>query len=111
MRFSSNVSKSVSSFCNVHSPSPFFLILVEKIFTRKLRVPTKHIVQLSDPYETLPALTIKHLYVGLLKIIQNDLSEKEEQERMKETIRTVEKSASGHENILAATKEWLRYMD
>jgi hypothetical protein len=107
---SSNISKSVNSFYNVPLPHLFFLIVVEKIF-RKFRVPTKHIVQLSDPYEKPPALTIKHLYVALLKIIQNDLSENGEQERMKETIRAVEKSASGHENILAAAIEWLKFMD
>ena len=49
--------------------------------------------------------------MALLKIIQTGLVEKEEQERMKETIRTIEKCASGHENILAATREWLKYMD
>jgi hypothetical protein len=46
-----------------------------------------------------------------LKIIQIDLDEKEEQERMRDTIRQVEKSTSGDENILAATIQWLKYMD
>jgi len=93
-------------------PPPYpFLTVVEKIFTRKLHVPTKHIVQLSDPCETPPPLTVKHLYIALLKIIQMDIAEKEEQERMRETIRAIEKCASGHENILAIAKEWLRYMD
>jgi hypothetical protein len=90
---------------------PPFSHVVEKLFTRKLRVPTKHVVQLSDPCETPPAITIKHLYIALLKIIQTDLAETEEQDRMKETIRTIEKCASGHENILAAATEWLKYMD
>jgi hypothetical protein len=93
------------------SLSVSILTIVEKTFTRKLHVPTKHIVQLSDPCETPPPLTIKHLYMALLKIIQTGLAEKEEQERMKETIRTIEKCASGHENILATTREWLKYMD
>jgi len=91
--------------------SLYILTIVEKVFTRKLHVPTKHIVQLSDPCETPPALTIKHFYIALLKIIQTGLAEEEVQERMKETIRTIEKCASGHENILAATREWLMYMD
>jgi hypothetical protein len=49
--------------------------------------------------------------VGLLKIIQSDLTQKEDQERMKETLRRVEKSIAGSENILAATIEWLNEMD
>ena len=32
-------------------------------------------------------------------------------DRMKETLRRVEKSAAGNENILAATIEWLKHMD
>lgn len=88
-----------------------WLIIVEKLFTRKLFVPTKHIVQLADPCDTLPSLTIKHLYVALLKIIQTDITDQDIQDRMKETLRLVEKSASGNEIILTATIEWLTYMD
>jgi hypothetical protein len=58
-----------------------------------------------------PSLPIKHLFVGLLKIIQSDLTQKEDQERMTETLRRVEKSVAGSENILAATIEWLNEMD
>ncbi len=94
-------------------PSPPFpiLIIVEKTFTRKLHIPTKHIIQLAEPCDTPPSLTLKHLYVALLKIIQADIADKDIQDRMKETLRLVEKSASGNENILTATIEWLTYMD
>lgn len=87
------------------------LTIVEKIFTRKLHVPTKHIVQLADPCDSPPSLTIKHLYIALLKIIQTDISEKEEQDRMRETLRKIEKSPAGNGNIITTTVEWLRYMD
>lgn len=53
---------------------------------------------------------MKHLFVALLKIIQVDLTEKDDQEVMKETLRKVEKSTAGHENVLIATKEWLATM-
>jgi hypothetical protein len=87
------------------------LTLVEKMFTRKLHVPTKHVVRLTDPCESPSPLTMKHLYVALLKIIQTDVIVKEDQDRMKETIRKIEKSAAGNENIITATIEWLTYMD
>lgn len=49
---------------------------------------------------------MKHLYVALLKIIQVDIPAQEE-ERMKQTLKLVEKSPAGHENILKAVVEWL----
>jgi|SRR5271156_1936034 len=87
------------------------LIQVEKFFTRKLHVPTKHIVQLADPCEQIPALTLRHLYTSLLKMIQLDIVEQEEQSMMKETLRKVEKSSSGSEISLNAIVEWLQFMD
>jgi hypothetical protein len=66
---------------------------------------------MADPCDTPPSLTIKHLYAALLKIIQSDLTSKDDQERMKETLKRVEKSGSGSENVLAATVEWLNEMD
>jgi hypothetical protein len=66
---------------------------------------------LADPCDLPPSLTIKHLYVALLKIIQSDLTVKEDQERMKDTLKRVEKSVAGSENILAAATEWLNEMD
>ena len=94
-------------------PHPTFsiLIVVEKTFTRKLNVPRKHIVHLAEPCDTPPSLSIKHLYVALLKIVQADITDEDIQDQMKETLRLVEKSASGNENILTATIEWLTYMD
>ena len=71
----------------------------------------KHITQLADPCDTPPSLTMKHLYVALLKIIQTDVVDQEIQDQMRETLRLVEKSASGNENILTAIIEWLTYMD
>lgn len=53
---------------------------------------------------------MKHLFAALLKIIQVDLTEKDELELMKETLKKVEKSAAGHENILLATRDWLATM-
>ena len=84
---------------------------MKKSLRESCHVPTKHIVQLADPCDTLPSLTIKHLYVALLKIIQTDITDQDIQDQMKETLRLVEKSASGNENILTATIEWLTYMD
>ena len=89
----------------------FPLILVEKIFTRKLRVPTKHVVTLADPCDALPSLTIKHLYVALLKIIQTDITNRDEQNRIKDTLRQIEKSPAGSDSIFTAALEWLDYMD
>lgn len=48
--------------------------------------------------------------MALLKIIQVDLTEKDDQERMKDTLKKIEKSPAGHENVLAATMEWLGTM-
>jgi hypothetical protein len=87
------------------------LILVEKLFTRKLRVPTKHIVQLGDLCDSPPPLTIKHLFLGLFKIIQLHLTDNDEQDRLKDTLRQIEKSPAGSENILNAAIQWLGYMD
>ena len=74
-------------------------------------MPTKHVVHLADACDTPPALTIKHLYAALLKIIQVDITAQDEAERMKHTLRQVEKSPAGHENILVAVMEWLTHMD
>jgi hypothetical protein len=73
-------------------------------------------VELADPCDTPPALTIKHLYVALLKIIQTSIADIDEQDRTKETLRKVEKSAAGDQGILnndifMATVLWLTYMD
>src|SRR5205814_8735421 len=68
----------------------------------------KHIVQLSDPRDSPPSLTIKHLYVALLKIIQVDVVENDEKDRIKETIRRVEKSAAGNKIILEADRKSTR---
>ena len=87
------------------------MTLVEKVFTRKLRVPTKHITHLADPCDSPPALTIKHLFIALLKIIQTNIINEEEQSHLKDTIRQIEKSAAGDEKILTAVVEWLRYVD
>ena len=92
------------------SPMKRSLILVEKVFTRKLHVPTKHIISLGDPCDIPSSLATKHLFVALLKIIQVDLTEKDEQELMKETLKKIEKASAGHENVLAATMEWLGTM-
>jgi hypothetical protein len=86
------------------------LTKVEKIFTRKLHVPTKHVVLLADPCESYPSLTIKHLFAALFKIIQTSI-DKDEQDYMKETLKKIEKSSAGHEIILATAKEWLVHMD
>lgn len=53
---------------------------------------------------------MKHLFAALFKIIQVDLTEKDELELMKETLKKVEKSTAGHENILLATRDWLATM-
>lgn len=66
---------------------------------------------MADPCDTPPSLTIRHLYAALLKIIQSDLTEKDDQERMKQTLKRVEKSGAGSENVLGATVEWLNEMD
>jgi hypothetical protein len=49
--------------------------------------------------------------VSILKIIQTDIMDKEEQDRMKDTLRQVEKSPAGSETVLSATIDWLTYMD
>jgi hypothetical protein len=84
---------------------------VEKLFTRKLHVPTKHIIQLADPCDTPPALTIKHLFAALFRIVQADFKNKDDQDLIKETIRKIEKSAAGNKVIKEAVMEWLAYMD
>jgi len=94
----------------------FFLSLsncgeVEKLFTRKLNVPIKHIKQLADPCDTPPALTMKHLFAALFRIIQVDLTNKDEQDRIKEMIRVIEKSAAGSKVIQESVIEWLSFMD
>jgi hypothetical protein len=66
---------------------------------------------LADPCDLPPSLTIRHLYAALLKIIQSDLTVKEDQERMTETLKRVEKSGGDIEKILAAAIEWLNEMD
>jgi hypothetical protein len=53
---------------------------------------------------------MKHLFAALLKIIQVDLTEKDELDLMKETLKKVEKSTAGHKNILLATRDWLATM-
>jgi hypothetical protein len=85
------------------------LIVVEKIFTRKLHVPAKHITLLAEPCDAIPELTQKHLFLALLKIIQCDVYEKGNS--INETIRMVEKSAAGSDVILQAITFWLRDMD
>src|ERR1700737_1318820 len=87
------------------------LTKVEKIFTRKLHVPAKHVVLLADPCESCPSLTMKHLFAALFKIIQTSIVDKNDQDYMKEKLKKIEKSSAGHEIILVTAKEWLVHMD
>jgi uncharacterized membrane protein YkvA (DUF1232 family) len=84
---------------------------VEKMFTRKQRVPIKHITTLADPCDTPPALPMKHLFTALFRIIQTDLENRDEQDHTRETIRKVEKAASGADVIRESVVEWLTFMD
>jgi hypothetical protein len=74
-----------------------------------LHVPGKHISLLTDPCDLVPDLTQKHFLLTLLKIIQCDISARDN--KINETIRRVEKAASGSPIVLDATVFWLRDMD
>jgi hypothetical protein len=67
-------------------------------------------VSLGDPCDIPSSLAIKHLLAALLKIIQVDLTENDEKELMKETLKKVEKTSAGNENILSTTRDWLATM-
>jgi hypothetical protein len=50
---------------------------------------------------------MKHLFLALMKILQCDVVSKEQANRVKESIRKIEKSSAGDENILVVVREWL----
>jgi len=54
---------------------------------------------------------MKHLFAALFRIIQVDLTNKDEQDRIKETIRIIEKSAAGSKVIQESVNDWLVFMD
>jgi hypothetical protein len=66
---------------------------------------------LADPCDTPPALTIKHLYIALFRIIQTGLTGREEIIQTKEILRKIEKSRADDDQLLAAAIQWLAYMD
>jgi hypothetical protein len=93
------------------SPLLTKLTKVEKIFSRKLHVPAKHIILMADPCEELSSLTTKHLFVALLKIIQSNISEQDEQNKMRETLKRIEKAPAGTEIIFTTAHEWVIQME
>lgn len=66
---------------------------------------------LSDPCDTPPAPTVKHLYIALFKIIQTGVTGREEIIQTKETLQKIEKSKAASDQFLVAAVEWLDYMD
>jgi hypothetical protein len=85
--------------------------IVEKLLTGKLHVPIKYMKEFSDPCDMPSALAIKHLYLGLFKMIESGVKNAEDKKMIWEAIKTVEKSAAANEKIRNAVVEWLNYMD
>jgi len=54
---------------------------------------------------------MKHLFAALFRIMQVDLTNKDEQDHIKETIRIIEKSAAGSKVIQESVIDWLSFMD
>ena len=54
---------------------------------------------------------MKHLFAALFRIMQVDLTNKDEQDHIKETIRIIEKSAVGSKVIQESVIDWLSFMD